>query len=115
MHKLHLIAPVAASLAILAFVARQRCMAYARQVCAHRSSAELSHAGRRGEAARPSGNRAFDEHREQMLQRLDQEAREFRSFLDRLRHAKDKAEFDQFVTERRTAPPAPEAPQQPGA
>ena len=53
----------------------------------------------------PSGNRAFDEYREQTLSRLEEEAREFRSFLDRLRHAKDKSEFDQFMAERRDAPP----------
>jgi hypothetical protein len=54
-----------------------------------------------GEAARPSGNRAFDEYRNETLRRLEQEEREFRDFLDRLRMAKDKAEFDQFLAERR--------------
>src|SRR5205823_2399032 len=38
----------------------------------------------------PSGNRAFDEYREDTLRRLEQEQREFREFLDRLRLAKDK-------------------------
>ncbi len=52
----------------------------------------------------PSGNRAFDEYREEMLTRLEQEAQEFKSFLDRLRHAKDKAEFDQFMADRRNRP-----------
>ena len=33
--------------------------------------------------------------------RLEEEQREFKEFLDRLRHAKDKAEFDQFMAERR--------------
>jgi hypothetical protein len=62
--------------------------------------------GRRREA---SGNRAFDEYRADTLRRLEEEEREFRSFLDRLRFAKDKAEFDQFLAERRRpdAPPAP--------
>ena len=46
-------------------------------------------------------------------QRLEEEQREFREFLDRLRIAKDKAEFDQFMAERRNRP-APDAPQ-PGA
>lgn len=49
----------------------------------------------------PTGNRAFDEYREDTLNKLEQEAHEFTSFLDRLRHAKDKAEFDQFMAERR--------------
>jgi Protein of unknown function (DUF2852) len=47
-----------------------------------------------------SGNRAFDEYRVETLRRLKEEQREFKEFLDRLRHAKDKAEFDQFTTER---------------
>jgi len=49
-----------------------------------------------------SGNRAFDDYREQTLRRLEEEQREFREFLGRLRQAKDKAEFDQFMAERRT-------------
>ncbi len=48
-----------------------------------------------------SGNRAFDEYRAETLRRLEEEQRDFRAFLDRLRHAKDKAEFDQFMAERR--------------
>ena len=58
----------------------------------------------------PSGNRAFDEYRSETLRRLEDEQREFRDFLDRLRTAKDKAEFDQFMADRRNRPP--EAPQQ---
>ena len=48
-----------------------------------------------------SGNRAFDEYRTETLRRLEDEQREFREFLDRLRFAKDKTEFDQFMNERR--------------
>ena len=51
-------------------------------------------------AFRSTGNRAFDEYREETLKRLEEEANEFQSFLQRLRHAKDKAEFDQFMAER---------------
>jgi hypothetical protein len=60
-----------------------------------------------------SGNHAFDEYRAETLRRLEEEQREFRDFLDRLRFAKDKAEFDQFMAERRNrpAPQAPDAPQ----
>ena len=57
-----------------------------------------------------SGNVAFDEYREETLRKLDEEQREFRDFLDRLRAAKDRAEFDQFMNERRNRPPAPEPP-----
>jgi hypothetical protein len=48
-----------------------------------------------------SGNQAFDEYRIETLRRLDEEPREFQEFLGRLRMAKDKAEFDQFMAERR--------------
>lgn len=54
-----------------------------------------------------SGNRAFDEYRAETLKRLEDEQTEFKDFLNRLRHAKDKAEFDQFMSERRSRPPAP--------
>jgi len=55
----------------------------------------------------PSGNRAFDEYRAETLRRLEEEQREFKEFLDRLRHAKDKAEFDQFMAERGRRPQTP--------
>ena len=61
-----------------------------------------------------SGNRAFDEYRMETLRRLEEEQKDFRHFLERLRHAKDKAEFDQFMTERRNRPqgnPPSEQPQ----
>ena len=64
--------------------------------------------------AQTSGNRAFDEYRAETLRRLEEEQKEFGAFLDRLRFAKDKAEFDQFMAELRQRPPAaPEHPQPP--
>jgi len=51
-----------------------------------------------------SGNRAFDDYRSETLKRLEDEQREFKDFLERLRFAKDRAEFDQFMTERRERP-----------
>ena len=51
-----------------------------------------------------SGNRAFDEYRMETLRRLEEEQHEFRDFLDRLRHAKDKEEFDQFMAQHRPRP-----------
>jgi len=59
---------------------------------------------------RSSGNRAFDEYRAETLQRLEEEQREFKDFLARLRMAKDKAEFDQFMAERRTRGSSPNGP-----
>lgn len=52
-------------------------------------------------AARASGNRAFDEYRADTLRRLEEEEREFKAFLGRLRFARDRAEFDQFMAQRR--------------
>ena len=48
-----------------------------------------------------SGNNAFDEYRSETLRRLEEEEKEFREFLNRLRAAKDKSEFDQFMADRR--------------
>ncbi len=54
-----------------------------------------------------SGNSAFDDYREETLKRLEDEQIEFESYLERLRHAKDKAEFDKFMDDRGTAPHEP--------
>ena len=51
-------------------------------------------------SAPSSGNHAFDEYREETLRRLEEEQDAFHAFLERLRQAKDKAEFDQFMAER---------------
>ena len=57
----------------------------------------------------PSGNRAFDEYRSETLKRLEEEEREFKDFLARLRFAKDRAEFDQFMADRRQRPFEPDS------
>jgi hypothetical protein len=66
-----------------------------------------------GTAPPSSGNRAFDEYRGDTLRRLEEEQREFKEFLQRLRFAKDRAEFDQFMAERRNHPDAPQSQSQP--
>ena len=45
-------------------------------------------------------NRAFDDYRAETLRRLEDEQREFKEFLKRLRVARDRAEFDQFMNDR---------------
>jgi hypothetical protein len=70
-----------------------------------RTKMERFHHG--GWAGSSSGNRAFDEYRSETLRRLEEEQREFREFLQRLRMARDKAEFDQFMAERRDRPEPP--------
>ncbi|MDO6669693.1 DUF2852 domain-containing protein [Paracoccus sp. 1_MG-2023] len=52
-------------------------------------------------SAPSTGNSAFDAYREQTLKRLEDEHAEFLNFLEKLREAKDKAEFDQFMDSRR--------------
>lgn len=71
--------------------------------CGHRRDrAEAWHFAR--SAMRPSGNAAFDSYKAETLRRLEEEQRAFEEFLGRLREAKDKAEFDQFMEDRtRTA------------
>jgi hypothetical protein len=49
-----------------------------------------------------SGNSAFDAYKADTLRRLEEEQTNFESFLTRLRDAKDKAEFDQFMDDRAT-------------
>ena len=49
---------------------------------------------------RKSGNSSFDVHRDEMLERLEQESRDFDGFLTRLRDANDATEFDKFMDDR---------------
>ncbi len=53
---------------------------------------------------RPSGNGAFDAYREETIRRLMDEQEAFESFLQRLRDAKDKTEFDAFMEDRAKTP-----------
>ena len=68
------------------------------------SGADLARSGPPMPARFPEGQSAFEEYRAETLLRLDQEQKDFQEFLGNLRTAKDKAEFDQFVAERRTRP-----------
>ena len=54
----------------------------------------------------PSGNQAFEEYRADTLRRLEEEQSDFQNFLDRLRAAKDKEEFHEFLARCRTKPDA---------
>jgi len=57
------------------------------------------HYGRHG-SFRSSGNVAFDAYKRQTLDRLEDEREAFQSFLEQLRAAKDKTEFDEFMDDR---------------
>ena len=82
-----------------------------------RRSADKAHRwghGRRGTNHRGTGNVAFDDWREKELVRLEEERRkldetlaEFDEHLRELRRAKDQEEFDRFMADRKSNPPAP--------
>lgn len=58
----------------------------------------------RGMSAMSStGNSAFDAYKADTLRRLEEEQVNFEAFLERLREAKDKSEFDDFMDERAKA------------
>ncbi len=65
--------------------------------------ARRSHSRKMSRGFKSSGNTAFDSYKEDMLKRLEDEQRAFEEFLERLRDAKDKSEFDQFMDERAAA------------
>lgn len=65
--------------------------------CSHRRTGWTRHGM---SAMRPTGNTVFDTYKADTLRRLEQEQQDFERFLERLREAKDKAEFDQFMDER---------------
>jgi hypothetical protein len=48
-----------------------------------------------------TGNATFDAHRDETLQRIDEEQAHFGSYLERLRQAKDREAFDRYMADRR--------------
>ena len=85
-------------LAILAYLAWSGRLAAMRQEAPGQWS-NLRSGLSRGFAPR-SGNQAFDDYRAETLRRLEEEQKEFVEYLERLRRARDKAEFDQFMADR---------------
>lgn len=77
-----------------------------RMFCRHRNA---GHPSFNRAAFRSSGNSAFDAYKAETLKRLEDEQQAFEGFLQRLRDAKDKQEFDSFMDDRaRRAAQAPE-------
>lgn len=72
----------------------------------HRSHARFAAHRYAHTAFTSSGNGAFDAYKTETLRRLEEEQKSFEAFLDRLRDAKDKAEFDQFMEDRTGKPVA---------
>ena len=90
--------------------------------CGHRHDTDQSrghgpwghHAGSMGYSRdtlrstfRSSGNAAFDTYKADTIRRLQEEQEAFEAFLQRLRDAKDKSEFDNFMADRARAAQAP--------
>ena len=62
----------------------------------HGGGEHMRNAGTWWQPSRSSGNRAFDDYREETLKRLEEEQREFKDFLARLRFARDRSEWGGF-------------------
>jgi Protein of unknown function (DUF2852) len=84
----------------------------ARAMMASNSSWGCGAARRPGGFYAASGNAAFDEWRTAELARLDEERRkldearrDFAEYVDAIRRAKDREEFERFMAERRARPP----------
>lgn len=63
--------------------------------CAHKRHHHKRHYG-----FRSSGNIAFDNYKADTIARLEEEQRAFEDFMIRLREARDKTEFDDFLDDR---------------
>ena len=79
-------------LALLAYMIWSKRM-FSGKSCARRMNRSVM-------TTRSTGNSAFDAYKADTLRRLEEEQHNFEAFLERLREAKDKAEFDQFMDER---------------
>ena len=66
-------------------------------------SARRARHGQYRAAMKSSGNSAFDAYKTETLRRLEDEQDAFEAFLQRLRDAKDKQEFDAFMDDRARA------------
>jgi hypothetical protein len=92
-----------ATLGFVVFSGRARCWRNDRRGQWYNmpSGGGMCGAWKAGRGQSGSGNAAFDAYRAETIRRLEDEQKEFVEYLDRLRAAKDKAEFDQFMAERK--------------
>jgi hypothetical protein len=72
-------------------------MIWSKRMFSKSSCGPRSHRSARHAAFKSSGNTAFDAYKAETLRRLEDEQGSFEAFLERLRAAKDKSEFDQFM------------------
>jgi len=68
--------------------------------CRHNHSHHNARSAWGGGVYASSGNSAFDAYKAETLRRLEEEQAAFEGFLQRLRDAKDKSEFDAFMEDR---------------
>ena len=85
-------------LALLFYMIWSKRMFNRGQSCAHRCHAHWN--SMQSGSFASSGNTAFDAYKADTLRRLEDEQKAFEAFLQRLREAKDKSEFDQFMDDR---------------
>ena len=78
-------------------------MIWSKRMFSKSSSCGMSRARHGAVAMKSSGNSAFDAYKAETLRRLEDEQGSFEAFLERLRAAKDKSEFDEFMEERAEA------------
>ncbi|MEM5477185.1 DUF2852 domain-containing protein [Pacificibacter sp. AS14] len=74
-------------------------MIWSKRMCSKSSCGPRGHRHSRHAAFKSSGNSAFDAYKAETLRRLEDEQGSFEAFLERLRAAKDKSEFDQFMND----------------
>ncbi|NSX55296.1 DUF2852 domain-containing protein [Parasulfitobacter algicola] len=75
-------------------------MIWSKRMFSNSCSQKMNRMSRSAMTYRSSGNSAFDAYKSDTLRRLEEEQASFEQFLERLRDAKDKAEFDQFMNDR---------------
>lgn len=87
-----------ATLAFVVFSGRGRCRMRSR---GHWHNTDMRGCGWGRSRPMGSGNAAFDEYKAETIRRLEEEQKEFVEYLEKLRQAKDRAEFEQFMADRR--------------
>ena len=96
-----------AGLALLGYMIWSKRMFNRSSSCGSRRMQRMDHMHRG--AWMSSGNSAFDAYKTETLRRLEDEQQAFDAFLQRLREAKDKQEFDAFMQDRAKGAPTPPA------
>jgi hypothetical protein len=90
-------------LGLLAYMIWSKRMFNRSSSCNARRAGRHTHWQHQGSTWSSSGNTAFDAYKADTLRRLEEEQEAFETFLQRLRDAKDKSEFDTFMEERARA------------